>query len=169
MRRGGARWWAGKIRQFRSHLGARIAPGERADLAGWAPAWALTLFDAMHPADRRHGLDVVASLRASGDDDPELLLAGLLHDCGKGDVGVWPRVAMSLGDAYGAAARALVRSVPFGRWRDDLARLERHPEVSARIVEAAGGSPRTVGLIRHQAAPIDPVAGERLRLADEAN
>ena len=41
----------------------------------------------MHVADRRHGLDVVASLRADGVTDPDVLLAGLLHDAGKGDTG----------------------------------------------------------------------------------
>ena len=38
----------------------------------------------MHRADQRHGLDVVAALRADGQTNPDLLLAGLLHDCGKG-------------------------------------------------------------------------------------
>ena len=55
----------------------------------------------MHVADRRHGLDVVASLRAEGVDRPDVLVAGLLHDAGKGDTGVWPRVAYTLGERYG--------------------------------------------------------------------
>ena len=33
----------------------------------------------------------------------------------------------------------------------------------------AGCSPRTVELIRHQDAPVDPDAGRALKLADEAN
>ena len=83
-RTGSPAWWATKVRQFRSHLLARVRPAERAGLAGWVPAALLDLFDAMPVADRRHGLDVVASLRASGGgSDTELLLAGLLHDCGK--------------------------------------------------------------------------------------
>ena len=48
-----------------------------------APAQ-VALFGTMHRADQRHGLDVVAALRASGHDDPDLLLAGLFHDCAKG-------------------------------------------------------------------------------------
>src|ERR1700686_2113670 len=96
-------WWASRVRQFRAHVGARVLPAERADLATWLTREQLTVFDAMHTADRRHGLDVVATLRAGGATDPDLLLAGLLHDAGKGPtVGVWPRVVWSLGEEYGA-------------------------------------------------------------------
>ena len=59
-------WWASRVRQFRSHLRARVAPHERAALATWISPEQLTLFDAMHVADRRHGLDVADSLRAEG-------------------------------------------------------------------------------------------------------
>jgi len=128
----------------------------------------------MHPADRRHGLDVVRSLRADGvatdtEAERDLLVAGLLHDAGKGQTGVGPRVAFSLGGAYGPRLRRLLRRVPVASWRASLERLERHAETSAAMVATAGGSPRTVELIRHQEAPQDPVDGERLRLADEAN
>ncbi|MGH2465539.1 MAG: hypothetical protein ACRDGI_08765, partial [Candidatus Limnocylindrales bacterium] len=124
-------------------------------------------------ADRRHGLDVVASLRISGGaDDPELLLAGLLHDCGKSTgrgrgVGLLPRVAWSLGEAFGPSVVRLARRLPgFDR---PLDQLRDHAERSAVLVRAAGGSPRTADLIRDQAAaPTDP-AGRLLRLADEAN
>ncbi len=174
VRSGGLRWWSGKVRQFGSHIRARVHPAKRRALASWAPAWALTVFDAMHPADQRHGLDVVSSLRADASGpgpaaEFDLLIAGLLHDAGKGRTGVWPRVAYSLGQAYGAPLRRLTRLVPLASWHADLDRLERHAETSARLVADAGGSTRTVELIRNQDAPLDPVDGERLRLADEAN
>src|SRR5512134_3089881 len=94
-------FWGSKVRQIRAHLRARVAESERASLLGWLTPAQLALFDAMHVADRRHGLDVVATLRREGATDPELLLAGLLHDAGKGDTGVWPRVAYALGQRYG--------------------------------------------------------------------
>ena len=136
-------------------------------MIAWLSPAQLALFDGMHVADRRHGLDVVASLRADGDDDRELLLAGLLHDAGKGDTGFVPRVVHSLVSAYGTWVATVV-----GWWpgmRADLATLRAHAETSARMAEAAGCSARTVELIRWQDEPHDPVAGERLRLADEAN
>jgi hypothetical protein len=121
----------------------------------------------MHVADRRHGLDVVATLRADGIDDAEVLVAGLFHDAAKGDTGVVPRVVHSLGGAWGGWVPRLARLVP-GMSRP-LERLRTHAETSAGLAAAAGCSPRTVELIRWQEAPRDPEFGERLRLADEAN
>jgi hypothetical protein len=161
-------FWASRVRQFRAHLGARVRADERAALAGWLTPTQLALFDTMHLADRRHGLDVVATLRAGGTTDPELLLAGLLHDCAKGrTVGVLPRVAWSLGEAWGPWVVSVGRRLPgFGAALD---RLRDHAELSARMALEAGCSIRTAELIRHQADPVEPAAGELLRLADEAN
>lgn len=160
--------WGSKVRQFRTHLGARVRPDERADLAAWLTSAQLELFDGMHVADRRHGLDVVATLRSAGTTDVELLLAGLLHDCAKGPtVGVLPRVAWSLGEAWGPWVVKVARRLSgFGGALD---RLSDHAELSARMALAAGCSARTAELIRHQADPREPAAGELLRLADEAN
>jgi hypothetical protein len=160
-------WWAAKVRQFRAHVTARVEPAERAALEGWLTDAQLAAFDAMHVADRRHGLDVLATLRRTAADDRELLLAGLLHDAGKGDTGVGPRVAYALGQAYGPWVWRLARIVP--GWPAALGRLRDHAEASARLAAAAGCSQRTVELIRWQDAPIDPVAGELLHLADEAH
>jgi hypothetical protein len=160
-------FWGSKVRQFRALRTARVAHDERSSLATWLSPDQLALFDAMHVADRRHGLDVVATLRGEGATDPDLLAAGLLHDAGKGDTGLWPRVAYSLGQEYGPWVWRVASLVPgFGA---ALARLRDHAESSARLSAEAGCSLRTVELIRHQDAPRDGDAGERLRLADEAN
>ncbi len=160
-------WWGSRARQFRAHLRASVAPEERAALATWITSAQLSLFDSMHVADRRHGLDVVASLRAERVEEPDVLVAGLLHDAGKGDTGVWPRVAYSLGGRYGAWIGRVAAIVPgVGA---SLERLRTHAESSATLAAAAGCSARTVELIRHQDAPNDPEFGELLRLADEAN
>lgn len=167
MRPGSAGWWAGKIRQAKRHVLARVSARERDSLAAWLSPAQLVVFDAMHVADRRHGLDVVAALRAGGTDDPEVLLAGLLHDAGKGDTGLVPRVVFSLGQARMTWVERLVGWLP--GMRRSLVRLREHAEVSAQMAEAAGCSARTVELIRWQSEPRDPEAGERLRLADEAS
>ena len=161
-------WWGSKVRRFRAHVGASVRPAERADLAAWVSPAQLAVFDGMHVADKRHGLDVVATLRAGGSSDAELLLAGLLHDAGKGPtVGVWPRVAWSLGEAYGQRIVSIARRLPGFDRKLDL--LRDHAELSARLAEGAGCTPRTVELIRNQAEPVDREAGRLLWLADEAN
>ncbi len=167
MKPGTLSWWATKVRQTRRHLVARVPARERDAVAAWLTPPQLVLFDAMHVADRRHGLDVVAALRAGGEGDPEVLLAGLLHDAGKGDTGLLPRVVHALGQVGLGWLASLV-----GWWpgmRPALDRLRDHAETSARLAEVAGCSARTVELIRWQDAPRDPDAGERLRLADEAS
>lgn len=146
---------------------ARVSPAERIEVATWLTPGELALFDAMPPADRRHGLDVVARLRALGAHDPDLLVAGLLHDCGKGPTVRFPhRVAWSLGERYGAWIHSAVSAVPgFG---PGIERIRVHAERSADLLLAAGASERAADLARHQAAPVDPVLGELLRVADEA-
>jgi hypothetical protein len=122
----------------------------------------------MHRADQRHGLDVVGSLRRDGHTDRDLLLAGLLHDAGKGPtVGLWPRVAWSLAERYGPAIRRAAERIP--GFRVALERIEHHAEVSAELALRAGCSPRVAELIRWQSTPGDDALGEALRLADEAN
>ena len=109
----------------------------------------------MHVADQRHGLDVVASLRADGVKDRDVLLAGLLHDAGKGDTGLWPRVAYSLGQAYGPWVWSVAGVWPgMGAVASDA--LRDHAERSAVLAVEARCSPRTVELIRHQDAPTRP-------------
>ena len=167
MRPGSIAWWLGKIRQTRRHLLARVARRERDALGTWLTPAQLALFDAMHVADRRHGLDVVAVLRAEGTTELEVLLAGLLHDCGKGDAGLLSRVLVSLEQAHLGWPARIAGALP--RWRRTLQRLRDHAELSAALASGVGCTERTVELIRWQDDPRDPVAGERLRLADEAS
>jgi hypothetical protein len=167
MKPGSVAWWVTKVRQTKRHLLARVSELERHAVAAWLTPPQLAVFAEMHVADQRHGLDVVDALRLGGMRDPEVLLAGLLHDAGKGNTGLVPRVIHSLGQAGMGWVATTVRWLPPMRRALDC--LRDHAEASARIAEAAGCSPRTVELIRWQDDPHDPDAGERLRLADEAS
>jgi hypothetical protein len=167
MRPGSVAWWVTKVRQTKRHLLAQVPARERDTVAEWLSAPQLAVFDGMRVADRRHGLDVVVALRAAGETDREVLLAGLLHDAGKGDTGMIPRIVHALGQAGMGWVGTLVRWWP--GMPATLRRLRDHAELSAAMAEAAGCSARTVELIRWQDDPRDPEAGERLRLADEAN
>jgi hypothetical protein len=125
------------------------------------------VFDRMHVADQRHGLDVVGALRERGVIDRDVLVAGLIHDAGKGDTGVVPRVIHSLGEVSDGRISAIAARVP--RLASPLARLRDHAELSAQLAAQAGCSDRTIELIRHQDDPRDPEYGEALRAADEAH
>ncbi len=161
-------WWAGKARRFGRYFTGRVSASERTDLAAWLTPAQMTLFDSMQAADQRHGLDVVAALREAGHRQPALLLAGLLHDCGKGrDLHVWHRVGWSLGERYGAGVERAIEGLP--TFPTAFATLRDHAARSAELSAAVGCDAATVELIRNQAEPTDPVLGRALLLADQAN
>lgn len=170
-----ASWWRGRTRQAWRHVTGRIGRSEFDWLSTWLDPAQRALFDSMHRADQRHGLDVVAHLVEQGESDRELLLAGLLHDCAKGPgVRLRHRVAWALAERYGSwLGRPLCLLPGFGR---AFGRLRDHASRSAELALAAGCSPRTARLIRAHAMVLseeDPgAAGDTavwaLRLADEA-
>ena len=161
-------WWTGKIRQAARYVTARVTEAERRDLAEWLTPAQLRLFDSMHRADQRHGLDVADGLRRAGHDEAELVLAGLFHDAAKGQSTRLPhRVMWSLGERYGAWVWTVARRIP--GFADGLQRMREHSERSAELALRAGCSPLTAELIRYQSEPRDPVLGHALRVADEAN
>jgi hypothetical protein len=143
-----------------------VGAEERRVLAAWTTPAELALFDTMHIADQRHGLDVTAWLGRAGVTDRNVLAAGLLHDCAKGDTGAGPRIAWSLGQAFGPWAPAIAAHVP--GWGDALERIRTHAESSADLCADAGLPTFAVELVRHQEAPVDPRWGAVFHAADEA-
>ncbi|HUR16612.1 MAG TPA: hypothetical protein VMZ33_04965 [Candidatus Limnocylindrales bacterium] len=162
-----SRWWATKIRQTMRYVFGRTRPAERDALRSWLTVAQLELFDSMHRADQRHGLDVVESLRRSGHAEPDLLIAGLLHDAGKGrDLHLWHRIGWSISYRHRALEPIIGRLPTFGK----AFKVQRaHADVSAELAVAAGCSERTADLIRHQSEPTDLELGTALMLADEAS
>ena len=100
------------------------------------------LFNAMQRRDQRHALEVMRRLRVTTD-ERDLLIAALLHDCGKGDVPVWLRIVHVVAPRFGRAAG---KEGDKG-WRGAAYRLHRHVEISARLVQEAGCSALTVRLV----------------------
>jgi len=163
-----ASWWVSKVRQTRAHIAAHVTDSERRDLAAWLTPAQMRLFDEMHPADQRHGLDVVVYLERHGAGaDPELLLAGLFHDAAKGrEVGLRYRIEWSLAEHYGPRVRRPLLGLPGTAEAFD--RLDRHAVLSADLAREAGCGERTLELIRAQAASCDDPQVSALRRADEA-
>ena len=122
------------------------------------------LFNAMERRDQRHALEVMRRLRA-GIEERDVLVAALLHDCGKGGVPVWLRI-------MNVAAPKLVQLA--GRkgatgWRGAAYRLEHHVQLSTRLCEDAGCGGLTVRLVGGTATPEEAWKAELLYAADDAS
>jgi hypothetical protein len=161
-------WWAAKFRRFVRYFVGRISDAERTAVSEWLTPPQLALFDSMHRADQRHGLDVVRALRLDGQRDPDLLLAGLLHDCGKGrSLHVWHRVGWSLTERYGHRMEKVLLAIP--TFKPAFVTIAAHAERSAALALTAGASTICADLIRNQAEPTDEHLGRALLVADQAN
>lgn len=123
------------------------------------------LFDAMQRRDQRHAIEVMSRITASGPAPDALLTAALLHDCGKGEVPVWLRVAKVLAPA--AVARWGVADG--GGWRGAAYRLNHHAEIGAELARRAGSSETAVTLIGGRAVGEDQELLARLMAADDAS
>lgn len=148
----GARW---RVLQFLTALTVRCDPlvDLRLRAAVHSDAqWAL--LQRLTPFDRSHHLQVYDALRQTGHSDPDLLLAGALHDVGKADARgrVWlvhrvarvllaklaPDSLSNLSDNGNALMHGLYLCV-------------RHASLGAQLAEAAGASSRCCELIaRHE-------------------
>jgi hypothetical protein len=162
-----------RIRQFFAALTARLTPHERALVAAALSPAELRLFRSMPRFDQRHCLDVYGTLRRGGYDDPTLLRAALLHDCGKVDdagrpiplvyYGIFVVLKRLAPPLYAWAARD-------GRgWLRPFAVHAAHDERSALLAERAGSPPDLVALLRDYGARRASGRTAALRWADEQN
>lgn len=147
---------------------SRFTQGVRA-LAAWArpvdderarallsPAL-FALYRQMRRSERQHSLRVLHALGEAGHDDPDLLAAALLHDLGK------IRTAFYLPEKVLVVLVKVLAPRYYWRWGSGSARGWRrpfavsvqHPAWGADLVAGAGGSPRTVELIRRHQDTLD--------------
>jgi hypothetical protein len=169
-----------RVRQFRRAVWASLHPLEPADEAEArsvlpGPAWALYL--SMSKIDRRHGLEVLRTLRARGHGDLALAQAALLHDCAKhrGGITLGHRVAVVLLRTFRPDRLAAWAAAPEpgpGGWRQPFWAHAHHPEAGAQLAAAAGCDPLAVILIRRHQQPSrvlqSDAAEERLLAALQA-
>jgi len=161
---------AHRSRQFFRSLGASISDDERQEVAQRLSEPLRRLFFAMTPRDQRHSVDVFHQLLGQGQADPGLLIAALLHDCGKGRIRLWHRVAYVLVRAASPRLLDKMASGESSGWRGALDAIRDHARRGAALVEAAGAPEDVVALVRHHEeagkAPDPRVA--LLRAADES-
>jgi hypothetical protein len=137
-------------RRFTTSLSPRApAPTEESWAVRWLTPTELELWQQMSNADRRHAVLVARRFVARRPDAPRPEMAGaLLHDAGKVESGL---------GTFGRAIATVVgpRTGRFRTYHD-------HEAIGARLAEAAGSDPVTVGLIEGHG----PAAAD-LRAADE--
>ncbi len=120
------------------------------------PPDALALFQRMSREDRAHSLRVHAWLAAHGYDQPDLLTAALLHDCGKAAarLSVWQRtLKVLLKHLAPGWWRKLAAPAPPESWRYPFHVLQEHPRIGAQWARAAGCSELACWLIEHHESP----------------
>jgi hypothetical protein len=159
-----------RVRQFASHVRARVTDEETALAHRVLTPASATLFDGMPVADRRHAFDVVDRLLAAGHDDPDLLAAALLHDAAKGHrMRLWHRVAGVLLEAFAPSLLARLATPDPSSWRHPFHLYLHHAELSADLAREAGCSERAAAFIRGDPAAADVRLGRALQAADDAS
>ena len=162
--------WRRRVAQFAAHLRARVGPAEDAHAHAQLPPTAAALFEGMPVADRRHAIDVVATLARQGIEDPDVRVAGLLHDVAKGHrVRIWHRVGGVLLEALVPRLLHRLASPDPRSWRHPWFLYLHHARLSAQLAEAAGCSARAVAFLRGTVPDEDAQLLRALVAADDAS
>jgi hypothetical protein len=113
----------------------------------------MQLFERQRGSEQAHSLRLCRQLLEHKDNQPDLLVAALLHDVGKSryPLFIWERVWIVLGKAlFPERVKKWGQASPHG-WRRAFVIAEKHPAWGAEMAAQAGASPLAVALIRrHQ-------------------
>lgn len=146
-----------RAQQFAQALVTRQLPVDAwAAIEGILSPSEVALFRRHTAVDCVHSFRVLETLQETGETNPCLLAAALLHDIGKSrlPITVWDRVAGSLGDRFFPKRATAWAKGGDGGWRRPFVIRRRHAEWGAQMAHEAGSHPTTVRLIRyHQSDP----------------
>jgi hypothetical protein len=162
-----------RLRQLRSALAACLSPDETRLVKTLLTPAEQRLFWRMPRFDQRHCLDVLQTLRQSGQTDPLLLRAALLHDCGKVDDQGRPIPLLYYGlfvVLRRAAPGLFARAARDGRGPlRPFAVHAAHEQRSAALAAAAGSPPALVAILQDYAARRSTPETRALAWADDQN
>jgi HD-like signal output (HDOD) protein len=158
-----------RLGQFFGALRPHVSAADRAEAYSYLAPDEQRLFETMMLRDQQHGIAAFRHVHAAGAaEDPHLLVAALLHDCGKGRVAIWQRVAHVLLGVAAPGLRRRIASEHGAVWRRAFWRLLEHPDIGAALAERAGADAEVVRIIREQESPYPDERVALLQAADEA-
>jgi hypothetical protein len=119
----------------------------------------MRLFRRMRRVEQLHSLRVMRTLEAQGYADPDLLVAALLHDCGKSRCRFTlpERVMVVLVKKLFPTAYARWSMGKPGGWRRMFVIAAQHPQWSAEDMQSAGASMRAALLARRHQDSVEGV------------
>jgi len=160
---------AHRARQFFGAMRPHVDADDRADAYHYLNGPQRAVFESMMLRDQQHGIDVYRRVRAFAPaNDHALFAAALLHDCGKGRVALWQRVAYVMLSAAAPAVRTRIASEHGAGWRRAFWRLAHHPDLGADMVARTAADPDTIRMIREQDADAPDQRLALLQAADDA-
>ena len=154
-------------------LGAWLQPVDDGLARQYLSPALFALFEQMRRSERQHSLRVLHDLIAAGHDQPDLLVAALLHDVGKTRIPFFLPEKVLVVLVKAAFPGLYLRwgtGSPQG-WRRPFAVSVQHPAWGADMVAQAGGTPLAIELIRRHAEALDGTPhteADRLLLALQA-
>ncbi len=167
-----------RSRQFWKALFVRRARIPSESLLPYLTPAQLILFRRMQPSEQGHAYQIFKHLEISGQTNPDLLAAALLHDVGKilYPLSIFERAKSVLGKRlFRGAAQRWAAGTPHGLRRPFVV-AEQHAGWGADLASRAGATYLTVELIRHHHDLHLPQAGSRtegllaaLKAADNEN
>lgn len=136
----------------------------------------MALFSRLQPSEQAHGLRVLKTLQAMGENHPDLLTAALLHDIGKiqYQLHLWERVVIVLGKRFASNLVARWGNALPGGWKRPFVIATQHPTWGADLARQAGTSALAIRLIQnHQedvlSGSLDSLENHLLSLLQKAD
>lgn len=149
-----------RVWQFFQALTARpLTRGEYQQVAAVLSPVQEKLFLRMRIHDQRHSFQVMQTIQELGQDHPDLLAAGLLHDVGKSRYAlrIWEQPAVVLIRNFRPQTAVQWGNGRPKGWKRPFVVYQQHAEWGAEMAAAANSSPLSVELVRWHQSKLDDV------------